>query len=417
MVLLCLAALSTLTVGDGQTYSRIEEAVATATAGETIEVFAKQAGYGKTAVRISIPGLHIVGISSGRKRIVLDGAGFDYSGSGSVPRAIFQIDPSADGVTIENFDMSGAHNASFNGAGVRINQASRATIRNCDIHANDMGIMSSGVEGNITAASDQFVDRCVIHENGAFGDPGYNHNLYLGGTSATVQFCDIYGALTGHNLKSRAHFNLIQYCYIHGASNREVDLVESWDTTRPDSNAVLIGNVVVKDPNSMGNRTTIHFGQESGLRIGTIFLIDNTIVTPFASPVLALSTPKGAARFFDDVVFNNQQNAPSLVGVSNGATLSTVAGRNNWIDPAYTIQGTTIDPGTRFVKNLLDGNPKFGTNYALADQTGLQAIPATYVDGNGATRSGLPKFRFVGDGVWVPYKLAARGTAGFVGAG
>ncbi|MFN8219030.1 MAG: hypothetical protein U0S12_02720 [Fimbriimonadales bacterium] len=58
-------------------------------------------------------------------------------------------------------------------------------------------------------------------------DPGYNHNLYLGGTSVTIQFCEIYGALTGHNLKSRAHFTRVQYNLHPRLREPEMDLVDA----------------------------------------------------------------------------------------------------------------------------------------------------------------------------------------------
>lgn len=203
MVMVGLALLATmsstiLTVGDGRTYAQLTDAVAAAKSGDTIAVYRKREGYGDTAVLIRKAGLKIVGMES--PRIILDGGSFEYSGAGSVPRAIFQVDPGADGVMIENFELRGAHNRSYNGAGVRINAANRVTVRNCDIHGNDMGIMSNGIAGNPHAGEDQLIESCSIHENGNLKDPGYNHNLYLGGTSATIRFCNIHRSLTGHNL-------------------------------------------------------------------------------------------------------------------------------------------------------------------------------------------------------------------------
>ena len=130
---------------------------------------------------------------------------------------------------------------------MRINAAKNVTIGDCEIYDNDMGIMSGGAVNDEHAAENQLIENCKIHANGNAKDSGYNHNLYLGGTSAVISHCEIFGSLTGHNLKSRAHFNRIEYCYIHDAANREIDLVEGWDTERAESNALLIGNVIVKD--------------------------------------------------------------------------------------------------------------------------------------------------------------------------
>lgn len=81
--------------------------------------------------------------------------------------------------------MSGAHNKSQNGAGVRINQANHVTIRNCNIHHNDAGIMSNG-DVNTGTGLNQRIEYCAIHHNGDLARPGWNHNLYLGGTSVRL---------------------------------------------------------------------------------------------------------------------------------------------------------------------------------------------------------------------------------------
>ena len=228
--------------------------------------------------------------------VAISGQGFDYSGAGSTPRAIFQFNPGADNCTLEGFELSGAHNSSHNGAGVRINQANHVAIRNCSIHDNDMGIMSNG-DGSLATAVDQRIEECRIYRNGDPTEPGYNHNLYLGGTSVTLRFCEIHHSLTGHNVKSRAHHTRVEYCYVHHSANREFDLVDAAETARPQSDAVLLGNIIVKDPKCSGNRAVIHFGQDGGKgHNGTLYLAFNTIVTPFISPVVELSAAGAKAR-------------------------------------------------------------------------------------------------------------------------
>ena len=254
--------VANLEVGPGKGYSRIEEAVAAAKSGDTILVYPDPAGYPRTAIRVQVASLTIRGIGS--KPIPIMGGDFDYSGSGSVPRAIIQIEPTGMGAKIENLDLSGAHNQSFNGAGVRIQGASNVAVRDCIIRENDMGIMSNGKEGDPKAASNQLIEYCLIERNGNFKDPGYNHNLYLGGSTVRLLHCEIRNSTTGHNVKSRAHYLEIEGCYIHDASSREIDLPEAWDTSRPNSNAVLIGNLIVKDPKCTGNRGVIHYGVEKG---------------------------------------------------------------------------------------------------------------------------------------------------------
>lgn len=295
-----LADAEALSVGDGQPFSRIDQALANAHAGDEIVVHPHQdaAPYRKVALQIRTPRLTIRSVDPGTF-ITLDGEGFGYSGSGPVSRAIVQFDPGADGCVLEGFELINARNDSFNGAGVRINQANDITIRRCRIQHNDMGIMSNGSLAAQTGAR-QLIEACLIADNGTDREPGQNHNLYLGGTSVTVRTCEIARSTTGHNLKSRAHFNWIEYNYIHDSSNRELDLVDAKDATdAPDSNTVLLGNFIVKKPSITGNKAVIHFGRDGkASHDGTLYLVHNTIVTPYISPVVDVSDGRG-------VVFTN----------------------------------------------------------------------------------------------------------------
>ena len=142
---ICRAA--TLEAGPGKRFQRIEEANARAQAGEVILVYplGGDQPYQTTAVFVRQRRLTFRGMpSEGSRWVKISGKGFDYSGRGSTPRAIFQFNPGADDGVLEGLELADAHNGSQNGAGVRINQANQVTIRNCSIHDNDMGIMSNG---------------------------------------------------------------------------------------------------------------------------------------------------------------------------------------------------------------------------------------------------------------------------------
>lgn len=333
-------------VGPGRQCTRIEEAASRAQPGDVILVHSRPDGrpYEQTAVFVRQGGLTFRGVPSpGAPRVKISGEGFDYSGAGSTPRAIFQFNRGTDDCLLEGFELFGAHNASHNGAGVRINQANRVTIRNCAIHGNDMGIMSNG-DGTLDTARDQRIEHCQIHHNGDPADPGFNHNLYLGGTSVTLRFCEVHASLTGHNVKSRAHHTRVEYCYVHHSANREFDLVDAADTARPESHAVLLGNVIAKDPKCKGNRGVIHFGQDGGKEHdGTLHLVFNTIVTPFLSPVVELSAPKAKARLVGNLVSDGgmRQSGQRIAGARNGATLENVTGIENWFSGGFGGSGGT----------------------------------------------------------------------------
>ena len=401
---------SVLTVGDNQMFSRIEDAVARAQSGDQIQVYPKAVGYSSSAIRIAKSGLLIQGM--GDARVEIDGDQFDYSGVGSTPRAIFQIDPGATDVQIRHFRIHGAHNSSFNGAAVRINAAKNVTIGDCEIYDNDMGIMSGGAVNDEHAAENQLIENCKIHANGNAKDSGYNHNLYLGGTSAVISHCEILGSLTGHNLKSRAHFNRIEYCYIHDAANREIDLVEGWDTERAESNALLIGNVIVKDPNCAGNRGTVHFGQEKGRRVGTLFAINNTIVSPFHTGPIGLSGTTVKAQISNCVIFNGQDPNPDFVSLSGGASADQVAGGRNWISPGYDLTTTRVN--RVLVRNNVPGFVKGRFNLPTGNPDVL-AVPSLARDGFGKPINPQPTYRYVESSRWEKIKTGSSGR--FIGAG
>jgi hypothetical protein len=358
----CLFAASspaaTLEVGPGKSFSRIEDANAQARPGDVILVYPRGGGlpYEQTAVYVRQARLTFRAVpAEGSRWVKIDGRGFDYSGRGSTPRAIFQFNAGTDHCVLEGFELSRAHNDSHNGAGVRINQANHVTIRHCSIHNNDMGMMSNG-DGSLDRGVNQWIEFCEIHHNGDPADPGYNHNLYLGGTSVTLRACEVHSSLTGHNVKSRAHHNRVEYCYIHDSANREFDLVDAADTAQPDSHAVLLGNVIVKDPNCGGNRSVIHFGQDGGKEHdGTLHLLFNTIVTPFMSPVVELSAPLAKTQLTGNLVWDagRRQNGQQLIVVRAGASLNNASGTHNRFGGMFAaLAGTALDPATNSIRRF-----------------------------------------------------------------
>lgn len=335
-------------VGPGKQFTRIEDAVARAADGDVIRVFPLEGGrpYERTAVFVRQKRLTIRGMpAQPGQRVAIDGKGFDYSGRGSTPRAIFQFNAGTDDCVLENFELFGAKNQSHNGAGVRINQANNVVIRNCSIHDNDMGIMSNG-DGSLERGRNQLIEYCEIFRNGTTADPGRNHNLYLGGTSVVVRFCHIHGSTTGHNFKSRAHYNRVEYCYIHSSANREFDLVDAAETAQPGSHCVLLANVIVKDPKCAGNRAVIHFGQDGGREHdGTLHLYFNTIITPFIAPVVELSSPQTSAMFVGNLVADRggRQAGQVLASARAGAKIDRVAGAHNGLSGSFAAPGAAID--------------------------------------------------------------------------
>ena len=129
----CAASAATLEVGPGKRFARIEEANAKAQPGDVVFIYPLPGGaaYERTAVFVTQNNVTFHGVTpKDGTRVAVSGKGFAYSGVGRTPRAIFQFNRGADGCNLENLELSGAHNESHNGAGVRINQANDITVRN-----------------------------------------------------------------------------------------------------------------------------------------------------------------------------------------------------------------------------------------------------------------------------------------------
>jgi hypothetical protein len=386
VLLACVSRAATLEVGAGKAFARIEEAVGKAAAGDEIVVYPAADGaegvYRKAAVLVRTPRLTLRAADA-KGFVQIDGTGFDYSGSGHVPRAIFQFDPAAKGCVLEGFELSGAHNGSFNGAGVRINQANDVVIRRCKIHDNDMGIMSNGSVAAGSGAG-QLIEGCTITDNGTTKDPGYNHNLYLGGTSVTVRGCEIARSITGHNLKSRAHLNVIEYNYIHDSANRELDLVdEKGNTDAPGSDTILLGNFIVKRTGMDGNKTVIHFGQDGGHdHVGAIFLIHNTIVTPYVSPVLDIDAAGVAAHFINNVVSDaGAHQAGVLAAAHKGATLEKVDGQGNVLARAFAAGAGGVKGGDLAPVHVIELDRKLDDPMRLMEFKGVgEVVPRVKIE-------------------------------------
>jgi len=331
-----------LSVGAGQEYTRIEAALAAAHAGDTILVYPREGNrpYEGVTLYVTCPRITIRAVNGEGRRIQLCGRGTDYSGRGAVPRAIVQFNRGADDCRIEGFELTGAHNESHNGAGIRINQANRVSVLGCEIHHNDMGIMSNG-DGTPEAAVDQRIEDCLIHSNGDVSRPGYSHNLYLGGTSATLVGCEIRSSLVGHNVKSRCHRIAVMACYVHDSANREFDLVDAaTDTARPGSDAVLVGNIIVKSRTCSGNRNVVHFGQDGGNEHnGTLYLVHNTILTPYITPVVDVSAAGARVQFYNNIIWDGgtRGGGQQLIRVSGDTDVThAVSGAANWVSHGFT---------------------------------------------------------------------------------
>lgn len=318
----------------------------------------------------------------GGARPIVDASGLTVDGVLPNPRAVFQIE--AAWVTVENLELVGARNGN-NGAGVRVtgSGANHVTLRNLKIDNNDMGVMSDGND-------DLLIDSCEIASNGTATYSGYSHNLYLGGQTTTIRFSYIHDSLYGQNVKSRGHYTQLLYNYISDSQDGEVGLVDAAETATANSNALLLGNVIVSKPRQAGwnSGRFVWFGQDGGgAHTGTLYAIHNTFVAGDARIYFLQSNVAGASIVADSNIFTGSDTISGGGPLTNSAACATAT-------PGF------VDRANRDF-HLQASSPCAG---------GATAMP-TFVDGAGATRPGVPAFEYV-----VDLMSAARAGASSIGA-
>lgn len=384
-------------VGPGRAYTTIG-AVPTLVAGDTVNIHPgtynevkKWTANGTSGSPITIRGV-------GATRPVIDATGKSVSGSGSIPRGVFQVE--GDHVVIENLELVNARNGN-NGAGIRITaDATNVTIRGCRIRNNDMGMMSDNCDAVL-------VENSEIHHNGTADFSGYSHNLYMGGGSITVRGCHIHSATHGQNVKSRAHFTALFYNRIEHSQDGEVGLVDAPETTTAHSHAVMIGNVIISKNRGSGwnNSRFVLFGSESGnAHNGTLSFINNTCIAGATT-----NTFLTISHTDSDLVARNNVfvGSTKLAALTAGAS---AVGSGNWATTGAVIPagitGTVTGAAPGFIS---------GSDFHLAAGSpciDIGTAGATYLDGGGISRSAVATHTYEGLGL-----LTARGDSGAPDAG
>ncbi|MBI3650760.1 MAG: hypothetical protein HY231_06895 [Acidobacteria bacterium] len=374
------ASAAVYQVGVGKPYTTIASLPAL-NPGDVVEIYPGTYNEVRKWTTSGTAGNPITIRGMGSPRPLIDANKKNISGSNGNPRAIWQIEGSY--YVIENLEFINGRNGN-NGAGIRLLSASSHTIRNCKITYCDMGMMSDN-------NTDLLVDRCEIAFNGTRKYNGFSHNFYLNGNKATVQFCYIHDALYGQNFKTRGHYTELLYNYIADSNEGEVGPVDGTDTTTPNSNMVMIGNLVISKPNRTGNTSKfIDFGADSGgVHNGTLYLVNNTLIAG-SSAIAFLSASATDARI---VAENNVFYGSNTI--ASAATAARISGDTNWIPASAVVPSgfsnslSGADPG--FV-NAAQRNYHL-TSAAACRNVGLNA--PVYYDGSGVLHSAVPLFEYV----------------------
>jgi len=288
--------LTILKVGPGQPYSTVQAAVNDASDGDTIEIYSATYTGNEGNALISPSNLTLRGM--GATRPILDAGGLSIQG-----KAIWVIDGA--NTTVEFIEFRNCDVVDNNGAAIR-QQGPDLTLTDCYIHDNEQGILA-----NAGATSDIVVEYCEFDANGHIG--GSAHNLYLNVVASfQLRHCWMHNADTGHEVKSRAEVNYIEYNRIsneNGTGSYEVQLCDGGTT-------YIIGNMIQQGPNT-SNSTIIAYADESASNPDQhLYVVNNTIVN---------ERPAGATFVY------------------NGSTTDCLLQNNIFVGPGTILSG----PGTQ----------------------------------------------------------------------
>lgn len=245
-----------LPVGPTREVKTLAQAARVARDGEVIEVDAGE--YVADVAIWSQPNLTLRAVG-GRVRLRASGASAQNKGIW-VTRC--------DRMEVSGFDFLEATSSDGNGAGIR-HERGLLVATDCGFFLGQNGILT-----NNDPQCELELHRCELARNGA--EDGRTHNLYAGHIGRLlVSGCWFHNARGGHLLKSRAHFNRVEYSALAddsaGSSSYELEFANG-------GRAEVVGCLLVQAPGTR-NPHVVSFGTE-GLRDGAnpLLMAHNTLL-------------------------------------------------------------------------------------------------------------------------------------------
>jgi hypothetical protein len=242
----------TICVGKDQAYRKLSDALAVARPGMTIEITGDT--YRET-VEVGTRDITIRGVA-GTPRF--DCAGLALTGD----KACLLL--AADGITLENLDISGAvlsDAMGANGACIR-NEPNRSfTLRRIACHGSQDGLLTSG--GKVVIENSEFYDN---------GWTGLTHNVYLSGKcTVIVRGSTFRDARIGHEFKSRCQRTEVSDTVFRSTrGSRALDI--------PDGGETMVYRSTIEKTLGAESEEIVGFAAESCTYPGDMILKDVTIV-------------------------------------------------------------------------------------------------------------------------------------------
>ncbi len=248
---------TTWTVGPGQNYTLPSQVSTLVGDGDTVDIEAGE--YPSDVARWQANDLVLRGVGG---MAHMESNGMAWGG-----KAIWVIQ--GDRTTVEWIGFSECSVPDQNGAGIR-QEGHDLTVRHCWFHDNEDGILAGEIHPSTIR-----IEYSEFGHNG-FGD-GYSHNVYIGHVDSLIfRFNYSHHGFIGHELKSRAWVNVIEYNRLSneadGEASREIDLPDG-------GQAYVIGNVIQQGPQGQ-NSNMVAFGMESLGNPGPqeLYAVNNTLV-------------------------------------------------------------------------------------------------------------------------------------------
>jgi hypothetical protein len=297
----------------------------------------KAFGYGGPAIAWHYLKLVLVicGVG-GRARLFADGA--NEGGKG-----IWVVQGSD--TTVLNVEFHDAKVPDQNGAGIR-QEGRNLTLRNTGFYDNENGILTDdGLDSTITIESSEFA------RNG-FGD-GYTHNIYVGKIGRlNVRFSYFHEAKIGHQLKTRARENVIEYSYFMDGPNGTSSYLLNFDNG---GRAVVRGNLLQKGPRADNSTLISHYSNIWGADYNSLTLEHNTLVSTYPGGRF-IDVNTGAAVTLSANLFAGT-NAPALASGVTPTTQQNLTATAADLPGATDIANPNFWPNAALVAKLPLANP------------------------------------------------------------
>jgi hypothetical protein len=217
-------------------------------------------------------------------------------------------------IVVENMEFSGARSRARNGSGIRF-FGNNLTVRDSYFHDNEDGVLTyTAPEGDV------LIERSVFAHNGA-GD-GQSHNIYIGKVrSFTLRFSHSHDSNAGHEVKSRARINRIEYNRLtdedDGNSSYVIDIPEG-------GYAYVVGNVLEKGGRSQNPNAISFAAERRDVSEGGLWVVNNTFYNRFVDATFVANRSKLPMLVLNNVLLG----APVVLRDGPGAD------RNNSRKPA-----------------------------------------------------------------------------------